>query len=453
MAKKAKTIYLCTNCGAESPKWVGKCPYCGEWNTYKEQKISKGTADPKYSEDSPQKIQKLTEISIEKEKRLSTQYSEVDRVLGGGIVYGSLILVGGEPGIGKSTLALQIALQSKETRTLYVSGEESPRQIKLRAGRLGEEHENIYLLNETELDNVLNQCSEFKPDVLIIDSIQTLFSQNIDSTAGSVTQVRECAAQLLKFAKRSNTPVLLIGHINKDGNIAGPKVLEHIVDVVLQFEGDSNYDYRVLRSLKNRFGSTSEIGIFEMHNDGLKEVHNPSKLLINLRQNGLSGVSIAATLDGMRPFMVEIQSLVSPSVYGNPQRSATGFDIRRLSMLLAVLEKRSGLNIYNKDVFLNIAGGIKVVDPAVDLSILTSLLSSVLDKPVPENVCFAGEVGLSGEIRAVNQVENRLSEAEKIGFKNIYISGHHKINPDNYNNIKIYKVYNVGDLLRHLFKR
>ncbi|MFW6094828.1 MAG: DNA repair protein RadA [Bacteroidota bacterium] len=453
MAKKAKTIYLCTNCGAESPKWVGKCPYCGEWNTYKEQKISKGTADPKYSEDSPQKIQKLTEISIEKEKRLSTQYSEVDRVLGGGIVYGSLILVGGEPGIGKSTLALQIALQSKDTRTLYVSGEESPRQIKLRAGRLGEEHENIYLLNETELDNVLNQCSEFKPDVLIIDSIQTLFSQNIDSTAGSVTQVRECAAQLLKYAKRSNTPVLLIGHINKDGNIAGPKVLEHIVDVVLQFEGDSNYDYRVLRSLKNRFGSTSEIGIFEMHNGGLKEVHNPSKLLINLRQNGLSGVSIAATLDGMRPFMVEIQSLVSPSVYGNPQRSATGFDIRRLSMLLAVLEKRSGLNIYNKDVFLNIAGGIKVVDPAVDLSILTSLLSSVLDKPVPENVCFAGEVGLSGEIRAVNQVENRLSEAEKIGFKNIYISGHHKINPDNYNNIKIYKVYNVGDLLRHLFKR
>ncbi|MFP4447268.1 MAG: DNA repair protein RadA [Bacteroidales bacterium] len=453
MAKKAKTIYLCTNCGAESPKWVGKCPYCGEWNTYKEQKISKGTADPKYSEDSPQKIQKLTEISIEKEKRLSTHYSEVDRVLGGGIVHGSLILVGGEPGIGKSTLALQIALQSKETRTLYVSGEESPRQIKLRAGRLGEEHENIYLLNETELDNVLNQCSEFKPDVLIIDSIQTLFSQNIDSTAGSVTQVRECAAQLLKFAKRSNTPVLLIGHINKDGNIAGPKVLEHIVDVVLQFEGDSNYDYRVLRSLKNRFGSTSEIGIFEMHNDGLKEVHNPSKLLINLRQNGLSGVSIAATLDGMRPFMVEIQSLVSPSVYGNPQRSATGFDIRRLSMLLAVLEKRSGLNIYNKDVFLNIAGGIKVVDPAVDLSILTSLLSSVLDKPVPENVCFAGEVGLSGEIRAVNQVENRLSEAEKIGFKNIYISGHHKINPDNYNNIKIYKVYNVGDLLRHLFRR
>ncbi|MFP4524891.1 MAG: DNA repair protein RadA [Bacteroidales bacterium] len=453
MAKKAKTIYLCTNCGAESPKWVGKCPYCGEWNTYKEQKISKGTAESKYSEDSPQKIQKLTEISIEKEKRLSTQYSEVDRVLGGGIVYGSLILVGGEPGIGKSTLALQIALQSKDTRTLYVSGEESPRQIKLRAGRLGEEHENIYLLNETELDNVLNQCSEFKPDVLIIDSIQTLFSQNIDSTAGSVTQVRECAAQLLKYAKRSNTPVLLIGHINKDGNIAGPKVLEHIVDVVLQFEGDSNYDYRVLRSLKNRFGSTSEIGIFEMHNDGLNEVHNPSKLLINLRQNGLSGVSIAATLDGMRPFMVEIQSLVSPSVYGNPQRSATGFDIRRLSMLLAVLEKRSGLNIYNKDVFLNIAGGIKVVDPAVDLSILTSLLSSVLDKPVPENVCFAGEVGLSGEIRAVNQVENRLSEAEKIGFKNIYISGHHKINPDNYNNIKIYKVYNVGDLLRHLFKR
>lgn len=453
MAKNLKTIYLCTNCGAESPKWVGKCPYCGEWNTYKEQRISKGKTGSDYSEDVPQKIQKLTEISTEKEKRLSTQYSEVDRVLGGGIVYGSLILVGGEPGIGKSTLALQIALRSKETRTLYISGEESPRQIKLRAGRLGEEHENIFLLNETELDNVLNQCSEFNPDVLIIDSIQTLFAQNIESTAGSVTQVRECAAQLLKYAKRSNTPVLLIGHINKDGNIAGPKVLEHIVDVVLQFEGDSNYDYRVLRSLKNRFGSTSEIGIFEMHSDGLNEVHNPSKLLINLRQNGLSGVSIAATLDGMRPFMVEIQSLVSPSVYGNPQRSATGFDIRRLSMLLAVLEKRSGLNIYNKDVFLNIAGGIKVVDPAVDLSILTSLLSSVLDKPVPEYICFAGEVGLSGEIRAVNQIENRLSEAEKIGFKNIYISGHHNISSENYKNIKIHKVYNIGDFLRHLFKR
>ncbi|MFO8235490.1 MAG: DNA repair protein RadA [Bacteroidales bacterium] len=451
MAKKVKITYLCTNCGAESPKWVGKCPYCGEWNTYKEQKIAKDRSHDHYSGEVSAGIQKLTEVSIQNEKRISTQYSEVDRVLGGGIVLGSLILVGGEPGIGKSTLALQMALRSKDTKTLYVSGEESSRQIKLRAGRLGTEHDNIYLLNETELDNVLNHCSEFTPDLLIVDSIQTLYSSHIDSTAGSITQVRECAAQLLKYAKRSGIPVLLIGHINKDGNIAGPKVLEHIVDVVLQFEGDSNYDYRVLRSLKNRFGATSEIGIFEMHNDGLNEVHNPSKLLINLRQNGLSGVSIAATLDGMRPFMVEIQSLVSPSVYGNPQRSATGFDIRRLSMLLAVLEKRSGLNIYNKDVFLNIAGGIKVVDPAVDLSIITSLLSSVLDKPIPEHVCFSGEVGLSGEIRAVSQIDQRLSEAEKIGFKSIYISGYHKVNTNNYN-ISITQVYNLGELLKRLFK-
>jgi DNA repair protein RadA/Sms len=450
MAKKDKVVYVCTNCGAESPKWVGNCPYCQEWNTYKEQRISKGTSARSQPDDKSE-ILKLKDVSLEKENRLLTNYSEVDRVLGGGIVLGSVVLIGGEPGIGKSTLALQIAMKSNRIKTLYVSGEESLRQIKLRSSRLGEEHDSIYLLNETNLEVLFDHCRNFTPDLLIIDSIQTLYSDNLDASPGSISQVRECSTQLLKYAKKTGVPVLIIGHINKEGNIAGPKVLEHIVDVVLQFEGDHNFVYRVLRSLKNRFGSTSEIGIFEMHSDGLNEVLNPSELLINQKQNGLSGISIAATLDGVRPFMVEIQSLVSPSAYGNPQRSATGFDIRRLSMLLAVLEKRSRLNIYNKDVFLNIAGGIKVVDPAVDLSIVTSLLSSILDKPIPENVCFAGEIGLSGEIRAVNQVENRISEAEKIGFRKIFVSSYNKIDANNFK-IDIVTVSGVADLFKLLFK-
>ena len=450
MAKKSKTTFVCENCGAESPKWIGKCPSCGEWNTYKEFKVgaSKRSAG---SEGGKTEITKLTEISLQKENRIPCGYSEVDRVLGGGMVYGSLILIGGEPGIGKSTLALQIALKSKDVKTLYVSGEESLRQIKLRAQRLGEEHENIFLLNETALEEILTHCQTFKPDVIIVDSIQTLFSEAVDSSPGSVTQVRESATRLLKFAKETSIPIFIIGHINKEGNIAGPKVLEHIVDVVLQFEGDHNYVYRVLRGLKNRFGSTSEIGIFEMHNDGLNEVLNPSELLVNQRDDKLSGMSIAATIDGIRPFMVEIQSLVSPSAYGTPQRSATGFDIRRLSMLLAVLEKRLKLNLYNKDVFLNIAGGIKVVDTAVDLSIVTALLSSVLDKPVPHNICMAGEIGLSGEIRAVNQIENRITEAAKIGYKKIILSEYNKITSNNFN-IKIQRVKHVGDLYRTLFQ-
>ena len=449
MAKKDRIVYVCSNCGAESAKWVGKCPYCNEWNTYKEHRLSKSSkGQPDNAEQT--EIKRLSDVSIEKESRLLTQYSEVDRVLGGGIVHGSLVLIGGEPGIGKSTLALQIAMKSSDIKNLYVSGEESLRQIKLRAGRLGEEHDNIYLLNETSLEQILDHCKNFNPDLLIIDSIQTLFSEHLDATPGSVSQVRECATQLLRYAKKSGVPILIIGHINKEGSIAGPKVLEHIVDVVLQFEGDHNFVYRVLRSLKNRFGSTSEIGIFEMHNDGLNEVLNPSELLITQKQNELSGTSIAATIDGVRPFMVEIQSLVSPSVYGNPQRSTTGFDIRRLSMLLAVLEKRSKVNIYNKDVFLNIAGGIKVVDPAVDLSIITSLLSSVLDKSIPENVCFAGEVGLSGEIRAVNQIENRISEAEKIGFKKIFISNYNKLNSNDFK-IDVVQVSSVRDLFNNLF--
>jgi DNA repair protein RadA/Sms len=450
MAKKDKTTFVCENCGAESPKWIGKCPSCGEWNTYKEHLVRKNkSVSGKQGE--KQEIKKLSDISLQEESRISCGYSEVDRVLGGGMVYGSLILLGGEPGIGKSTLALQIALKSGNIKTLYVSGEESLRQIKLRGQRLGEEHENIFLLNETNLEEIINHCSDFKPDIIIIDSIQTLYSESVDSSPGSVAQVREGATRLLKYAKESNIPVFLIGHINKEGNIAGPKVLEHIVDVVLQFEGDHNYVYRVLRGLKNRFGSTSEIGIFEMHNDGLNQVLNPSELLVNQRDDKLSGMSIAATLDGIRPFMVEIQSLVSPSAYGTPQRSATGFDNRRLSMLLAVLEKRAKLNLYNKDVFLNIAGGIKVVDTAVDLSIVASLLSSVTDKPVPHSICLAGEVGLSGEIRAVNQIENRIAEAEKIGFHKIILSQYNKITTNN-NKIEIQRIKHVGDLYRTLFQ-
>lgn len=450
MAKKDKITFVCENCGAESPKWIGKCPSCGEWNTYKEHLIRKNKpASSNQAE--KQEIKKLKDISLQEESRISCGYSEVDRVLGGGMVHGSLILLGGEPGIGKSTLALQIALKSNNIKTLYVSGEESLRQIKLRGQRLGEEHKNIFLLNETNLEEIITHCSDFKPDIIIIDSIQTLYSESVDSSPGSVTQVREGATRLLKYAKESSIPVFLIGHINKEGNIAGPKVLEHIVDVVLQFEGDHNYVYRVLRGLKNRFGSTSEIGIFEMHNDGLNEVLNPSELLVNQQDDKLSGMSIAATIDGIRPFMVEIQSLVSPSAYGTPQRSATGFDIRRLSMLLAVLEKRAKLNLYNKDVFLNIAGGIKVVDTAVDLSIVASLLSSVTDKPVPHNICLAGEVGLSGEIRAVNQIENRIAEAEKIGFRKIILSQYNKITTNN-NKIEIQRIKHVGDLYRILFQ-
>jgi DNA repair protein RadA/Sms len=450
MAKKDKITFVCENCGAESPKWIGKCPSCGEWNTYKEHLIRKNKPASSNQADK-QEIKKLKDISLQEESRISCGYSEVDRVLGGGMVHGSLILLGGEPGIGKSTLALQIALKSNNIKTLYVSGEESLRQIKLRGQRLGEEHKNIFLLNETNLEEIITHCSDFKPDIIIIDSIQTLYSESVDSSPGSVTQVREGATRLLKYAKESSIPVFLIGHINKEGNIAGPKVLEHIVDVVLQFEGDHNYVYRVLRGLKNRFGSTSEIGIFEMHNDGLNEVLNPSELLVNQQDDKLSGMSIAATIDGIRPFMVEIQSLVSPSAYGTPQRSATGFDIRRLSMLLAVLEKRAKLNLYNKDVFLNIAGGIKVVDTAVDLSIVASLLSSVTDKPVPHNICLAGEVGLSGEIRAVNQIENRIAEAEKIGFRKIILSQYNKITTNN-NKIEIQRIKHVGDLYRILFQ-
>ena len=451
MAKK-KTVYLCQNCGAESSKWIGRCPYCGEWNTYTEETIhpSKGETQPTFSGKSPS-ITPLSGISLEQEQRLSTHYDEVDRVLGGGMVPGSLVLVGGEPGIGKSTLALQIALRCKGTKVLYVSGEESLKQLKLRSDRMEEHNNEVYLLNETGLEEIVKQAEEFKPDLMIIDSIQTLFSDQFESAPGSVSQVRQSATRLLYFAKSSGVPILTIGHINKEGSIAGPKVLEHIVDVVLQFEGDHNYVYRVLRSLKNRFGSTNELGIFEMRQAGLHEVTNPSRLLVNQFHDDLSGIAIASTLDGIRPFLVEIQSLVSPSSYGTPQRNTTGFDTRRLSMLLAVLEKRANLHLYNKDVFLNLAGGIRVTDPAIDLAILASLLSSLMDKPLGAKTCFAGEVGLSGEIRAVNQIGKRVQEADKLGYHQIFLSEYNNLQKTP-GHIALRYVNTVGELMGKLFK-
>jgi DNA repair protein RadA/Sms len=453
MAKK-RTTWFCTQCGAESSKWIGKCPYCGAWNTYREETITASSSSSEqagFSSTGREAIQALSEISLEQEKRLSSTYGEVDRVLGGGMVPGSLILVGGEPGIGKSTLALQIALKASGIKVLYISGEESLKQLKLRSERM-EQHDNeVYLMNETSLERVLTQARDFSPDLMVVDSIQTLISEDFDSAPGSVSQVRQAATRLLYFAKSTSIPVLMIGHINKEGSIAGPKVLEHIVDVVLQFEGDHNYIYRVLRSLKNRFGSTNELGIFEMHQSGLQEVTNPSRLLVNQFHDDLSGIAIASTLDGIRPFLVEIQALVSPSSYSTPQRTTTGFDNRRLSMLLAVLEKRANLQIYNKDVFLNLAGGIRVTDPAIDLAIVASLLSSILDQPLGSKACFAGEVGLSGEIRAVNQIEKRVQEAAKLGYSEIYLSQYNNLQHTP-SSIALRYVNTVGELFGKLFK-
>ncbi|MFW6100707.1 MAG: DNA repair protein RadA, partial [Bacteroidota bacterium] len=420
-----------------------------EWNTYAEETIQPEGQSSGFSEKSVD-IQPLSSISLDDEKRLSMQYTEVDRVLGGGMVPGSLVLIGGEPGIGKSTLALQMALKLKGIKVLYISGEESLKQLKLRSERLNEGDNEIYLLNETSLERVIEQTRKFSPDLLIVDSIQTLFSENFDSAPGSVSQVRHSAIRLLYFAKSTSIPVLTIGHINKEGSIAGPKVLEHIVDVVLQFEGDHNYVYRVLRALKNRFGSTSELGIFEMSQLGLEEVLNPSKHLVNQFHSDLSGIAIASTINGIRPFLVEIQSLVSPASYGTPQRTSTGFDTRRLSMLLAVLEKRASLNLFNKDVFLNLAGGIKVEDPAIDLAIVSSILSSFMDKPVDMKTCFAGEVGLSGEIRAVTQIEKRVQEAEKLGYQRMFLSGYNSIQSDR-TRIGLEYVNTVGQLFSKLF--
>jgi DNA repair protein RadA/Sms len=450
---KSKTVFVCQNCGAESAKWIGRCPSCKEWNTYHEEIIAPlSSRERSYS--SGQKKRKpelLDNIKSDEHNRLKTGIVELDRILGGGMVPGSLILLGGEPGVGKSTLALQLALALSEKCVLYVSGEESEEQISLRAKRLKKSNPSCFIYSETDLENILVQAENLKPGLIIIDSIQTIHTGILESSAGSVSQVRECAAQLLKFSKITGIPVFLIGHITKDGTLAGPKVLEHIVDIVLYFEGDNNYIYRLLRSVKNRFGSTSELAIFEMIESGLREVANPSAMFINQHDEPISGISIAATVDGLRPFLIETQALVSSAVYGTPQRSSTGFDIRRLNMLLAVLEKRAGFKLGIKDVFLNIAGGIKVDDPAIDLAIITSVLSSNLDIPVGKDVCCSGEVGLSGEIRPVSRIEQRIKEAAKMGFRKIYISKFHRNISINGIDIEVIPVGKVEALVRSLF--
>ncbi|MGB8357708.1 MAG: DNA repair protein RadA [Bacteroidales bacterium] len=447
---KNKTVYVCQNCGAESPKWIGHCPSCKEWNTYREEIITLSSPTVTSSSSLRRKPELLSGIEVSDNDRITTGISEVDRILGGGMVRGSLILMGGEPGIGKSTLALQVALATKDRIVLYVSGEESEGQVKLRAKRLPGKNDSCFIYNETELENVLTQAGVINPALLIIDSIQTLHSGLLESSAGSVSQVRECAAMMLRYAKETGVPVILIGHITKDGSLAGPKVLEHIVDVVLQFEGDGNYVFRILRPVKNRFGSTAEIGIFEMAGNGLREVTDPSELFIRRDRDPASGVSIAATVDGLRPFMIETQALVSSAVYGTPQRSSTGFDTRRLNMLLAVLEKRAGFRLGVKDVFLNIAGGLKVSDPAIDLAVVSSVLSSNLDVPVGQHTAFAAEVGLSGEIRPVARIEQRILEAARMGFEQIVISGYHR-NIKEQAGIKVLSVYKIEGLVKLLF--
>lgn len=424
---KIKSSFFCQNCGHNSPKWMGKCPSCGEWNSFVEEivqsaKTGRGTSiglEPKKS-----LPKKLHELEFENENRIDTGSVELNRVLGGGLVQGSVVLVGGEPGIGKSTLMLQIALKMKHLSVLYISGEESEQQIKMRATRLGGDDAETFILTETSTQIIFQHLEKLQPQIVVVDSIQTLHTETIESSAGSISQIRECANELQQYAKLTNTPVFLIGHITKEGNLAGPKILEHMVDAVLQFEGDRNYGYRILRSAKNRFGSTSELGIFEMQSNGLREVLNPSELLITQRDENFSGITIAATMEGLRPMLIEIQALVSTAAYGLPQRSTTGFDSRRLNMLLAVLEKRHGFRLSTKDVFLNVAGGIRVDDPAVDLAAVAAVLSSNEDMPVNPKICFAAEVGLSGEIRAVNKVEQRISEASKLGFEKIFISLH-----------------------------
>lgn len=424
---KVKTAFFCQNCGYESTKWLGKCPACGQWNTFVEELIQKEETAKQndwkdYRDKKTNRIVSLTEVESSEEKRIHGCDAELSRVLGGGIVPGSFVLVAGEPGIGKSTLFLQNGLQLKNITTLYVSGEESEQQIKMRADRLKIDNPNFYLLTETSTQIIFQEIKKLKPDLIIVDSIQTLHTQYIESSPGSVSQIRECAAEFQRFAKETGTPVFLIGHITKDGTIAGPKILEHMVDTVLQFEGDRHYAYRILRTLKNRFGSTAELGIYEMSGEGMKVVANPSEILITQKEDQLSGIAIAATMEGVRPLLIETQALVTQSVYGTPQRTVTGFDLRRLQLLLAVLEKKGGFHFGVKDVFLNIAGGLKIEDPSTDLAILCALLSSYEDTALPLHCCFAGEVGLSGEIRAVNRIEQRIAEAEKLGFEKIFVS-------------------------------
>ena len=455
---KAKSTFFCQQCGHESVKWAGQCPSCGQWNTFVEELVQKdnGKNNPGWkdynSEKRTAKTVSLNEIKNTEERRLPTADAELNRVLGGGIVPGSLVLVAGEPGIGKSTLFLQNGLWLKEIIVLYISGEESEQQLKMRADRLGLKNDQFYLLTETSTQIIFQEIKKLKPQLVIVDSIQTLHTTHIESSPGSVSQIRECTAEFQCFAKETNTPVFLIGHITKDGSIAGPKILEHMVDTVLQFEGDRHYAYRILRTLKNRFGSTAELGIYEMTDSGMRGVLNPSEILITQKEDQLSGIAIAATIEGMRPLLIEVQALVTQSVYGTPQRTVSGFDLRRLQLLLAVLEKRGGFHFGMKDVFLNIAGGIKVEDPSIDLAVLCALLSSYEDVTLPQHICFAGEVGLSGEIRAVNRIEQRIAEAEKLGFEKILVSKYNQKGLAKQKfNIEVVTMGRVEEVYRYLF--
>lgn len=451
---KTKTVFFCSNCGNEAPKWLGRCPACGEWNTFVEEKVAvKPSKNQARKQSTAARPMKLSEIEPLAEPRMHMPSEELNRVLGGGLVAGSITLLGGEPGIGKSTLLLQNLLSIRNRKILYVSGEESATQLKLRADRLGKVSDNTMILCETRLESIMAQVEEEQPQLLVVDSIQTVASDDIESAAGSVSQVRECAATFLRYAKETGVPVILVGHINKEGAIAGPKVLEHIVDTVLQFEGDRQYLYRILRSIKNRFGSTSEIGIFEMVEKGLREVKNPSEMLLSEnRDEEMSGIAIGVTTEGVRPFMVEVQALVSTAAYGTPQRSVTGFDQRRLNMLLAVLEKRARFRLGQKDVFLNIAGGLKVTDTALDMSVIAAVMSSNFDMTIARNVAFIGEVGLSGEIRTVTRIDQRVAEAEKLGFKRIYIPQGNLKGVNHKFKIEIVEVGKVEQLFRHLFQ-
>lgn len=447
--------YVCSSCGAKAPQLLGRCPVCGEWGTYEEEVVASSSSSSKHtlsvSLGGHAKAQRLHEVSATEEMRIDMHNGELNRVLGGGLVPGSLVLIGGEPGIGKSTLALQVLLQMGDKRTYYASGEESVKQIKLRAERLAGDATNLFISSDTSLEHILEQVAEIQPEVVVIDSIQTIGTETIDATIGSLSQVRECAAKILEFAKTRNVPFLLIGHINKEGALSGPKVLEHIVDTVLQFEGDQHYMYRMLRAQKNRFGSTSELGIYEMRQDGLREVTNPSELLLSTAREGLSGVSIAAAVEGVRPFLIEVQALVSSAAYGTPQRSSTGFDAKRLNMLLAVLEKRVGFKLLQKDVFLNIAGGMRVQDPAIDLAVLAAVLSSNMDIALDASTCLCGEVGLAGEVRSVNRIDQRIQEAQKLGFKRILIPAEQKVDSKRFQ-IEIIPVKKVVDAFRLLIK-
>ena len=455
---KVKKAFFCQNCGYESVKWIGQCPSCNQWNSFVEEIIQKETAKTNgwehYSEivERTNKTIQLSEVKVNEEKRILTGDDELDRVLGGGIVPGSIVLVAGEPGIGKSTLFLQNGLKLSNKIVLYISGEESEQQIKMRADRLKVSNDNFYLLTETSTQVIFQEIKKLKPSLVIIDSIQTLQTPFIDSSPGSISQIRECASEFQRFAKETNTPVFLIGHITKEGAIAGPKILEHMVDTVLQFEGDRHYAYRILRTLKNRYGSTSELGIYEMSDAGMRAVTNPSEILITQKEDQLSGIAIAATIEGMRPLLIEIQALVTQSVYGTPQRTVSGFDLRRLQLLLAVLEKRGGFHFGVKDVFINIAGGLKIEDPSIDLAVLCALLSSFEDTPLHQHICFAGEVGLSGEIRAVNRIDQRIAEAEKLGFEKIIVSKYNQKGLAKQKfNIEIVTMGQVEELYRYLF--